>query len=246
VSRTLQDDLRDLRHEVAWPPTPDLAAALPELTAALPPRPAGRRWPASRLRAVLASALVVVLAIGAVPPARSAVLDLLNLESGEQARRVRTLPPAPRRESPAQAPGAPTTVARARARVAFPVRLPAVLGVPAAVRVWEGLPGGAVILIYGDRSALWAFEGSSAAYVEKLVTPQSALRRVRVGGARATWITGAPVGFLVRDRNRLAVEGSAAIVDANVLVWREGGVAYRLETRDGLGRALAVARSVGR
>ena len=139
--------------------------------------------------------------------------------------------------------GARTTLAGARARVAFPVRLPAALGAPTAVHLWRGLPGGAVILVYGDRVALWAFQGSSAAYVQKFVTPQTEVRNLRVGRARATWISASPSAFLVEDRDGRPVQGSA-VLDAHVLVWRAGGVPYRLETRDGLRRALAVAGSI--
>ncbi len=157
---------------------------------------------------------------------------------------MRRVPPAPRRASSADAPGAPTTLAAARVRVAFAVRLPRALGAPDEVRVWDGVPGGAVVLAYGRTSALWAFEGSAARYVAKLAGPGSVVRPTHVGAARATWLTGAPRGFVVVDRDGRVVPGTAAVVDANVLGWRRGRVAYRLETRARLARALAVARSV--
>jgi hypothetical protein len=236
----LEDDLRALRHELSWPATPELAGPLPAQGA---PR---RAWRArrARLRVALAAALLLALAIASVPPARSAVLALVGLQGGAHARRVHTLPPAPPRGDRGRAPGTRTTLAAARARVAFPVRVPAVLGAPAAVHLWNGVPGGAVVLSYGDRGALWAFEGDAARWVRKLVTAQTAIRDTRVGASRASWVTGAPHEFLVEGRDGMVVQGSAAIVDANVLLWRSGRVSYRLETRRPLAWALAVAKSL--
>jgi hypothetical protein len=235
----LLDDLAALRDEVAWPPTPDFA--LPALE---PLRTARRARPFTRARLVVAVGLLLVLAVAAVPPARSAVAELLGLEGGEEIRRVPELPPAPPRTSPEQAPGRATTLRAARRAVRFPVRLPRALGAPDGVRVWDGLPGRAVILTYGDRTALWAFEGSSARFVEKLVTQATTVRRVRVGRAPAIWLRGAPHTFLAAGTDGVPVETTAATVDADVLVWHAGGLAYRLETREGLARALAIARSV--
>ncbi|HSD80327.1 MAG TPA: hypothetical protein VLB47_06680, partial [Solirubrobacteraceae bacterium] len=138
----------------------------------------------------------------------------------------------------------PVTLAAARAQVRFPVRVPRALGAPDEVRLWRALPGGVVILVYGHRTALWAFRGSSTELVAKMVTPDTIVRPVRVGAARGTWLTGAPLQFVVQGRDGAIVTGTAATVDANVLVWSAGGVAYRLETRAGLGRALAIARSL--
>jgi hypothetical protein len=242
MSAHLEDELRALAGDVAWPATPDVAATLPaRLAAPADRRPRRRRV---RLRVALAAGLLVVLALAAIPPARSAVLDVVGLANGERLRPVPRVPPAPRRGAPADAPGARTTLAAARARVAFRVRVPRALGAPDAVRVWDGVPGGAVVLGYGRSTALWAFEGDSARYVAKLAGPGSVVRATHVGAARATWLTGAPRGFVVIDRDGRVVPGTAAVVDANVLVWRRGRVAYRLETRARLGRARAIARSV--
>jgi hypothetical protein len=242
--RHLEEDLRALRDDVAWPATPDVAATLAPQLGGAPVRARRRARRPPRLRLALVAGLLLVLALGAIPAARSAVLDVVGLGNGERARPVRRLPPAPRRASPADVPGDRTTLAAARARVAFPVRTPRALGAPTGVTVWDAVPGGAVVLTYGRATALWAFEGSSSRYVTKLVGPGSVVRRARVGPARATWLTGAPRGFVVEGRDGMPVPGTAAVVDANVLVWRRGRVAYRLEARASLARALAVARSV--
>lgn len=245
----LEDDLRALRDDVAWPPAPDVAATLPARLggpgrggAATLRRPAARR----RARLAVAVALLAVAVAGAVPPARSAVLELLGVEGGERIRRVDEPPVAPPRERPSDAPGRRVSPAEARSAVDVPLRPPRALGPPDELRVWDGVPGGAVILLYGRDTALWSFRGSATAYVEKLAGPETVVRRVRVGGARGVWLTGAPFGFLVATPSGRVVEGTSAVVDANVLAWRRGPVAYRLETRLGLAAALRVASSVGR
>lgn len=244
----LEDDLRALRDEVAWPREPDVAATLPALVAAAGrrPAPARARLPRPRRRARLAVAvgLLAVAVAGAVPPARSAVLELLGVEGGERIRRVDEPPAAPRRERPADAPGRPVSPSEARSAVDVPLPVPRALGPPDELRVWDGVPGGAVILLYGRDTALWSFRGSATAYVEKLAGPDTVVRRVRVGRARGVWLTGAPFAFLVSTPSGQVVEGTSAVVDANVLAWRRGRIAYRLETRLGLAAAVRVASSV--
>ena len=65
-----------------------------------------------------------------------------------------------------------------------------------------------------------------------------------VAGARGYFIEGEHE-VVVLDREGRPVRGRLALVGADVLLWQRDGVAFRLETRAGLARALAVGRKVG-
>jgi hypothetical protein len=237
----LRDELRALGGEIAWPPTPDLAAAIaPRLEA----RPAPRRRLVPRPALVVSVVLALLLAaVAAIPPARSAVLDLLGLAARERVVRVEHVPPAPRALQPGPANGRRTTLAAARAAVDFPLRLPAVLGAPTEVRVSRDL-GGAVTLLYGTRDALTQYRGSGVPIAQKLVGPRTRVVSTEVDRRPALFLTGAPIRWMALDRHGTPVESTARLVDANVLLFDVGAVGYRLETSGGLGRALAIARSL--
>jgi hypothetical protein len=240
----LEPELRAVGRAVEWPATPDLAATVAARLDAEGEQP--RRWwhPVARLRpavAVPAMVAVVVAATAAVPPARSAILRLLGIEAGERIVRIERPPVAPRR---APAFGERMSLEEARRRVPFPVLVPVALGPPADVRYSPRVPGGEVSLVYGARHVLTAFEGATIPYAEKLLGPHTALRHVDVAGAGGIFIAGGAFRYVALDRRGRVVEGSARLVDANVLLWERGRVAYRLETRAGLRGALRIARSL--
>jgi hypothetical protein len=247
----LRDELRALGREAAWPPTPDLAGAVAariDARAPRAPRAPRRGWaPVARLRlaVVVAIVLAVLLAgVAVVPPARTAVLDFLGLAAREQVVRVPRLPaPAP---SLQRAPdlGRRVTLARARAAVSFPVRVPALLGRPPEVRLRPQPAGGAVTLLYGNRHALTMFNGRTLRFARKSVGPRTRVIDTSVAGRPALFITGAPFRWVALDRAGVPVEATARLVDANVLLFDAGGVGYRLETGARLPEALAIARSL--
>jgi hypothetical protein len=254
----------ELRHEellalaaaVDWPETPDFAARL-ELGAVEREQPrAGsplewlrartRRDPAARpwgaLRTAVAIGLTVVIAVAAVPPARSAVLELLGLTSGERIVRVptATLPSS----SPRFELGPRTSLDAARGAVDFPVRVPPLLGAPASVHLARTIPGGMVSLAYGDEAVLSQFRGGATRYIQKLVGPDTRVEEVEVDGARGYFISGPPPVVLFEDERGQVVEGRPVLEGSSVLIWDAGGIAHRLELRGGRERALAIARSL--
>ena len=234
----LRDELRALGRDREWPPTPDVATAVaPRLAPRRRPRFTWR--PAIALPAVLA---VLVASVAIVPPARTAVLDLLGLAGGEEVIRVPTTPTPPPTLAPGR--GRALTLAQARAAVAFPVRVPRALGPPPEVRLDPSLAGGAVSLIYGERAVLTAFRGRTLPYARKLVGRKTRVVATTVGGRRALFLTGAPVGWIALDRNGNPQPRTARLVNANVLLFDRDGVGYRLETGAGLRRALQIARSL--
>jgi len=261
----LRDELRALGGEVAWPPTPDLAGAVaariardgvpaPRRRSWAPalrrrdgvPAPRRRSWaPALRPAVVLALLLVLVIAgIAIVPPARTAVLDLLGLAAREQVVRVPRLPAATPSLRRGPDLGRRVTLARARAAVSFPVRVPTALGPPPEVRLSRQLAGGAVTLLYGNRHALTMFRGQGEPFARKLVGPRTRVVESTVAGHPALFLTGAPLQWIALDRSGIPVQSTARLVDANVLLFDAGGVGYRLETSAGLPGALAIARSL--
>jgi hypothetical protein len=247
----LERELLVLGDEIAWPPTPDLAAAVSARIAA-EPRPVprrGLRWPQlhPRFAAALAAIVVVIVAFGilfaASPGVRATVRDWLGIGS-VRITRVERLPDL----APARELGLGKRVTMATAEREFgTVATVRALGAPDAVYFDAALPR-RVTLVYLARTGLPAgkagvgalldeFEGDTPiAYAEKLVAGHVPITHVKVDGADGYFIGGSHALQLPDElRPRLA---------GNTMVWQRDGVTYRLETALGLRRTLALARSV--
>jgi hypothetical protein len=235
-------ELRALAPAVAWPPTPDeesVAAAVALRAAHAGSSPSRRPLPfrqagTARARALAIALVTVVLATGvafAVPPARTALLDLLGLR-GAVLVRVESLPPAAE-SGAAFAQGVAVSLAEARRRAGFAIRLPA-LGPPAAVVL--DAASGTVVITWGSPVRVRLVELSATYIVEKVAASGTRVRRVDVDGAPGAWLSGAPHVVL-------NLFGEPAIA-GSTLLWERGGVTYRLDGRLDLAQALGVARSV--
>jgi predicted ThiF/HesA family dinucleotide-utilizing enzyme len=190
--------------------------------------------------AIAAAAIVALLIGGAVvAPVRSAVLDLLGIAGRERVVRV---PGPPDRSRPALDVGRRTTLAAAQPRLAFAIRLPRALGAPREVRYSDAIAGGAVTLVYPG-VALLETQGGTDPLFEKRIGPHARARSVAVAGTRGFFVTGARE-ITVLDRDANAIPATRSLARSDALVWQRDGVAYRLETRVGLRRALAIAASV--
>src|SRR5919197_6667512 len=127
--------------EVAWPPTPDIAGAvLARLEEEPAPAPAPRRRRRLRLAPALAwtaAALLAALGItmAASPSARSAILEWLGLKSVKIERKAPTATPQPRRGQLGEdlLLGQAVSLADARRRAEFRIRVPGALPPPDAV-----------------------------------------------------------------------------------------------------------------
>jgi hypothetical protein len=243
----LERELRALGNEIAWSPTPDLAAAV-QARVAGEPRGRGRRaWPVPRLTpafaAVLAALLALAVLLAASSGVRATLRDWLGIGS-VRITRVERLPDlAPAREL---ALGRRATVAAANRHLGSPIATVRALGAPDAVYLGDGVPV-RVSLVYVARTGLPAgtagvgalldeLQGDELAFVEKMVAAHVPIVRVRVNGAGGYFIAGRHALVLPNElRPRLA---------GNTLVWVRDAVTYRLETGLGLRRALALARSV--
>ena len=252
----LERMLARLGEQLDWPATPDLAAGVRHRLRR--PEPRRRLLPAAGLRRALALALIglLVLAGGvlaAVPAARDAVLDLLGLQ-GATVERVTTLPTPPP-ERPLDL-GRRTTLSGAAERLGFDPLVPAELGPPDGVYVRRGLPGGELSLAYRARPGLprapstrlgllvGEFRGDlSPEYVGKIVGESSSVERLRVDGARALWVEGAPHFFFYRGPHGEFVESSLRLA-GNVLLLEHGRLLVRLEGSFDRERAVSLARSL--
>jgi hypothetical protein len=268
----LEAALLDLGRRLAYPPTPQLALAVRRRLAEEATRPrrgwpwlarAGRRgWPwawvprPDRCLAVaLAAVLVLAAAVLAISPgARSAVAGRLGLR-GVQITEVPAVPSLPR-ATPLNL-GEPLTLDEVRARVAYPVAVPAALGPPDEVYLSNTPVGGQVALVYYPRpdlpqastTGLGALLTEFTGEVHDLVAfgkglpPGTRVQEVQINGERGFWIDGDPHTFFYFDA-RGQVQTESTRLAANVLLWEHGPLTLRLESALPRDAAVSLATSV--
>lgn len=223
--RDLERELRALR--VEWPETPDLAAAvLPRLE----PRRANRR---RRGRWVAAAVALLLGGVAAVEPARSAVLELLGLKSVRIERREPTATPT---ATPA---GSDLGLGEPVARSPYPA--PAELGAPDAIF----RDGDFVTRVYGDPPEILVSQAPAtvAPYIQKSVGQGARLERLRIDGAPAYFISGAPHGVAIEPEGGDVRFDEQRLAGNTLLVEREGQL-IRIEGELERARAVAIARSI--
>ena len=246
----MHEELTQLR--VEWPETPDLASAVrARLDAA--PRPARRPWPVARpaWQLAVAAVLAVVVAVAAIPPARSAVLDWLGFSSVRIERRAPSPPAFPRLDL-----GREVSLAAARRQAPW-LLVPAELGDPDAVYVAPDPIGGVrVSLVYAPRPGLpradetgagllvMEFEATVAPVIQKSAGPDVRIERLTVGGDPAFFLSGAPHGFAYAGEGGVANFEDQRLAGNTLLVERADGVLLRIEGKLSRARAVALAESV--
>lgn len=221
----LERRLSELGRALAYPPTPDLPAAVTARLAA--PSPARRR--PGRQLGLAAAVLVLLLAAtaAAVPAARDAILEWVGIEGVE----VRVVP-----EPPAVAPGATLflgerlPLAEAEERTGVRARLPRALGEPDAVHA----TGDRLTLRYGGLLLTEVLSGREA-FVKEL-GPGTRAGPVTVDGDPGVFIAGAPHG--------VRAGGEELRIAGSTLLWSDGVYLFRLEGADSEAEALRIARSV--
>lgn len=250
---SLESMLEQAPGSFPYPPTPDLAPAVMRRMQARVPR---------RLALAAVALLVVLAGLLAVPEVRAAVLEVLRIgavriflgEPTAPARSPLVVTATPQTQTPAvvlptATPwtvglGAETTLAEAAAQAGFAVRLPAYpadAGPPDQVFV-SSADGPVAILVWleptdASRLRFALFEIGPGAFFGK-GEPQS-FEETQVNDARALWITGA---HEIYDLTRTG--GASRLVEANVLIWEERGITYRLETWLDMNEALCIAESL--
>lgn len=226
-------ELRALGDFLDVPAAADQRAAV---RARLTRREETRRW-----RIWLIGVLVAVAAaIGAVEPARAAVVsavgDLLRVAGIE----VRTGPAAlPAGPSPSPLPfERTTTLDAARRAVRFPLRVPAALGDPQEVTIADQ----ARVVTFAYRNGRVRLDQCDGTIDPVFLKQAPNAQWVDVGTDYGIWLA-APHEVTYVDRNGVERTVTARLAGPT-LIWSHGSVTYRLEGIASADEALEVARSV--
>jgi hypothetical protein len=240
-------ELAALSNAVEWPDTPDLAPFVAGRLGETPRRPGLARRP---LASAVAVVLAAVLAVLAVPPARTAILDWLGI-GGARIVRVDELPPLPVHQD-LEVLGRPATLAEARALAGFPFAdPPRDEPEPDEVRLAPGLR---VSYLWRDgadaRVIVTQFPGrvGDPALLKKLAGDATRIDRFTVDGDTAVWLEGgphvvlfvAPDGLIRDDHGWLA--GNTLLVDRDGTTVRVEGALDRADAVD-LVRAMPASPS---
>jgi hypothetical protein len=249
----LERSLRLLGDAVAFPEAPDVSEAVKLRLEGLHP---GRRPP--RRRTLAFAFAVVALAIGAamaVPPARTAILELFGLQ-GATVQRVDSLPTVPT-EPDAPGPGSelllgePVPVEDARPRIRA-------LGPPDAAYLAEEDYGFRLTLVYGPGDGVprsqytgvgilvTAFDGAiDTRYLDKMVDADTDVEQLTVDGNRALWLEGGPHFVVFRTENGQIGEDVGRLA-GNTLLVEHDGMLVRIEGQIDRARAIEIAESLER
>lgn len=259
--QSLENALSKLGRGFGYPPTPQIA---PRVMARLK-QPAARRLRPGRWAWVLAAILLISLLM-LVPPARAAILNIIQI-GVVRIFRGPAAPPAPNPaptsigappvQMPLTATPAPirvpsllnlageTTLPAAQAKLGFPILLPTYppdLGPPDKVYL-QDLGGPMLVLV-------WLERGSSDQVRMSLheITPDSwaikkfnppVIQDVTVNGQPGIWTEG-PYMLQVGYQDYVMVR----LVAGHVLIWTQDDITYRLETDLSLEEAIKIAESL--
>jgi hypothetical protein len=257
----IENQLIQAGRDFIFPPTPDVTARV--MQQIHHPRLAQKR---RRLAWAAGIAILILAILWAVPPVRAQILEFLQFgavriflstptptptQAPTQTVIPNTFTPAPTL-TPSATPSllnldGETTLAQAQSKVNFPILLPtypADLGQPDKV-YWQDLGGPTLILVWlqpGDpgqvrMSLIVLGPGSFAGkYAPQTMTSTS------VNGKEALWLQGShPLILRKGDASTGNVE---LMVKANVLLWMDGEITYRMETSLPLDEARQVAESL--
>jgi hypothetical protein len=229
----LERQLRALGGAIAYPPVPDLVAAV---------RPRLERRPARSWRPLAVGLAVLVLALGiafAVPPARSALLRFFHLR-GATVERVEVLPAAPEQTARDLGQLLPTTTAKRR--LGFRLLLPPDAQ-PARVYVLQHAVATIPLRWHGRRLLLFEFRGATEMLLKKVVPFQSNVEPTQVGSDPALWVSGGRHVLTWVDSLGSFREKPVSIT-GNALLWLHDGLVLRLQGRISRHDALALALSI--
>jgi hypothetical protein len=259
----LERALQELSPHITYPPTPDIAAVVRQ---AIAHRPARQRsplfWPGwlqPRRLAFAAAALVILLgvAMAVSPGLRSSIAKRLGVRGIEIILVDET--PTPR-ATPVGATlilGEPVTLAEAQARVGYVIHIPAELGPPDEVYLRQVSAGPMVTLLYRARDGLPAASetGVGALLMQfpavsettdlvKMVTGgMGDIHGVQINGNAGFWVTGETTLVINQDPSA-TFTGSTRRPSADVLIWEQDDLSFRLEASIPLDDARRIAESL--
>ncbi len=209
----------------------------------------------------MAAGLAAVLLAGAVlalvPGVRTAVADQLGV------RGIRIVFVDDVTPTPAASPVGPNlllgqrlTLAEARQRVSYAIHVPATLGEPDEVYVREVAGGTMVSLLYHPRpglpeaaetgvgALLMQFEAREETEVLlKKASFDAPSVPVQINGEAGYWVIG-PSSLVIDPDPSLGFDDQPGRPSANVLLWEQDGLTFRLESALSRSEALAVAETV--
>jgi hypothetical protein len=254
----LERALRELGPRYPYPPTPNLATAVRRRIVAQPAGPVRRLalWRDPRRLALVAAVLLVLASAAALvnPTTRDAIAHFFHVR-GVIVNRVPSPLPSLSPVTPLNL-GRRATMDEAQSAVSFKIAVPSALGVPDAVYVGSGIPGGEVALAYMPRPGIpmvkqtglgvliTEFRGDLIpGFITKDVGPGTTVEETSVNGDPGWWIAGESHTIIIQvgagsdqmETLRLA---------ANTLVWEHGGVTYRIESALSKTDAFRIARGL--
>jgi hypothetical protein len=249
----VESELRAAGRELQVPPPAvDVAAAVRRRLAG---RALGRRralnpgtWVRRRRlgwRAVAVTVAALLAVVIATPQGRAVISHAFRFAGVELRQGQQGSGPV---RSPGGTPSLPgerqRTLAEARRQAAFPILVPAALGLPDEVTVSDG--GRAVSLTYRRAPYGLVRIDEFAGYLDQVVFEKLVsfgdVTQVAVNGARGLWIKG-PHDLIYITRGGTPATATTRLTTGNTLIWSTGRVALRLEGNLGLDAALAIADS---
>jgi len=230
--------LTQIGRELDYPETPDLTGAVRRRL------PEGRRVRSWRRPLVIALAVVAVAvaAVMAVPQARSEIFDWLGI-GAVTIRQVEGLPEVELATGDLGV-GEQVSLAEARDRVRFPVRVPTLPGYEDPnVYYAEPLPTGQVSLVYGslDKPQLLITQVAALGAIEMLVHTATRVEMVSTDDASGVWIEGEQHFLFYPGADR---EEPFRLVGNTLVLERNDGVTVRIEADVSKEEALRIAQSM--
>jgi hypothetical protein len=243
----LDAQLTALGGELSWAPTPDLVAGV----IGAPTSPAPVHF-ARRRRWLLAAAVLAVLLGGAIllgsGTVRTSVADFfgidgLRIEFGEPDT------------TPVSHPvlGTPTTMQNFERWLPFTPMQPAALGVPDAVYLRVLETGQFVGVSAWDPTDTLpeASETGFGAVLMQFTAPSEATFLLKTLDLRVSTVTETEVdgndGYWVEGVSSITIAGAAGSESrpsANVLIWQQNGIGFRLETALSMSETIAIAETL--
>jgi hypothetical protein len=247
--------LTDMASKIDYPSTPDLTAAVRARVEGTTPRrwglPEKIRIPRYRPGLVAAAVVVLGLSVSLVvsPQARDAVADFIGIGGVRIGFGERVPSESPDRATELDL-GPRTTLTAAEERVGFDIKVPKMVGGRSpSVHVTEPPDGGMVSLFYDDAISgrgdllITQFEADlDGGFFKKLGFEGAEVRTVTVRGQPGYWLRGAHF-FYYFDESGFQYEETVRLA-ANVLLWEEDGITYRIEGKFGPILALQIAESL--
>lgn len=258
----LEQALTELAPRVAYPPTPDLAATIRAQIAAEPaPLRPGWSWPAllRPRRLAVAFLVLLIIAVGAVaisPELRTAVAKRLGIHGIEIIFVDETPTPAASPVGTTLLLGEPMTLEEAQSRVGYVIQVPAELGPPDEVYLRQLSAGPMVTLLYRPRPGLPEAEETGVGallmqfpatsdidqIVKRVTMGTGSVISVMIDGADGFWVMGS--SELVISQDPSAGFAPVSRPSADVLIWEQNGMAYRLEVNLLMSDAIRIAESL--